>query len=72
MPDIAECIECGEDVKITTWNAWNIFFICEECENKLREEAKCPYCKGDFLHLRASEYKKHMEICRKINRSETE
>ena len=50
---------------MTTWNAWNLIFICDECETKLREDARCPYCKGDFLHLRASEFRKHMEICKK-------
>ena len=61
-----ECSECGNDVKSTTWNAWNMWFLCEECKTKLEEESKCPYCRGIFTHLRASEYKKHMKICREL------
>ena len=59
------CMECGKGIEPTQWNAWNIFHLCEECEERLRYEARCPYCNKEFLHLRALEYRIHMEICKK-------
>ena len=61
-----ECSECGNDVKSTTWNAWNIIFLCPDCENKLEEESKCPYCKCSFSHVRSTVFVKHMKECKLI------
>ena len=59
------CMECGKSIKLTQWNVWYIFHFCEKCEERLEEEAKCPYCKKYFPHLRTLIYKQHMTECKR-------